>query len=93
MIFFHQAIEKSSTLIQLACPWIFFFLTDRCSLYGVQILPFTLEILASMVGTIYVSMVLHSYILSVLFSILQVLYLLINHDVPPSLFFLREKAR
>ncbi|XWS11405.1 hypothetical protein CRYUN_Cryun38cG0080500 [Craigia yunnanensis] len=35
-------------------------------------LPFTLGFIGSMVGTIYVSMVLHSYILSVLFSVLQV---------------------
>ncbi|RVX14820.1 Protein transport protein SFT2 [Vitis vinifera] len=38
-------------------------------------LPFTLGFIGSMVGTIYVSMVLHSYILSVLFSVLQVLAL------------------
>ncbi|KAK9152321.1 hypothetical protein Syun_010630 [Stephania yunnanensis] len=38
-------------------------------------LPFTLGFIGSMVGTIYVSMVLHSYILSVLFSILQVVAL------------------
>ncbi|KAI3838329.1 hypothetical protein MKW92_033756 [Papaver armeniacum] len=38
-------------------------------------LPFTLGFFGSMVGTIYVSMVLHSYILSVLFSVLQVLAL------------------
>ncbi|XWS09611.1 hypothetical protein CRYUN_Cryun39dG0004500 [Craigia yunnanensis] len=38
-------------------------------------LPFTLGFIRSMVGTIYVSMVLHSYILSVLFSMLQVLAL------------------
>ncbi|KAE8690218.1 BTB/POZ domain-containing protein [Hibiscus syriacus] len=38
-------------------------------------LPFTLVFIGSMVGTIYVSMVLHSYILSVLFSVLQVLVL------------------
>lgn len=38
-------------------------------------LPFTVGFVGSMVGTIYVSMVLHSYILSVLFSILQVLAL------------------
>ncbi|XP_010928050.1 protein transport protein sft2 [Elaeis guineensis] len=38
-------------------------------------LPFTLGFTGSMVGTIYVSMVLHSYILSVLFSVLQVLAL------------------
>ncbi|KDP32614.1 hypothetical protein JCGZ_13164 [Jatropha curcas] len=38
-------------------------------------LPFTLGFLGSMVGTIYVSMVLHSYILSVFFSVIQVLAL------------------
>ncbi|PIA58340.1 hypothetical protein AQUCO_00500338v1 [Aquilegia coerulea] len=38
-------------------------------------LPFTLGFFGSMIGTIYVSMVLHSYILSVLFSVLQVLAL------------------
>ncbi|OAY63126.1 Protein transport protein SFT2 [Ananas comosus] len=38
-------------------------------------LPFTLGFIGSMVGTIYVSMVLHSYILSVLFSAVQVLAL------------------
>ncbi|PWA41425.1 got1/Sft2-like vescicle transport protein family [Artemisia annua] len=38
-------------------------------------LPFTLGFLGSMVGTIYVSMVLHSYILSVLFAVIQVLAL------------------
>ncbi|XP_030478628.2 protein transport protein SFT2 [Cannabis sativa] len=38
-------------------------------------LPFTLIFLGSMVGTIYVSMVLHSYVLSVLFSVIQVLAL------------------
>ncbi|KAJ4913259.1 Got1/Sft2-like vescicle transport protein family [Raphanus sativus] len=38
-------------------------------------LPLTLGFIATMVGTIYVSMVLHSYILSVLFSVLQVLAL------------------
>ncbi|ONH93646.1 hypothetical protein PRUPE_8G243900 [Prunus persica] len=35
-------------------------------------LPFTFGFLGSMAGTIYVSMVLHSYILSVLFSVIQV---------------------
>ncbi|KAK2986431.1 hypothetical protein RJ640_011869 [Escallonia rubra] len=35
-------------------------------------LPFTLGFIGTMVGTIYVSMVLHSYILSVFFSVLQV---------------------
>lgn len=39
-------------------------------------LPFTLLFFGSMAGTIYVSMVLHSYVLSVLFSVLQVLALL-----------------
>ncbi|KAI4340003.1 hypothetical protein MLD38_024884 [Melastoma candidum] len=38
-------------------------------------LPFTAICLGSMVGTIYVSLVLHSYIFSVLFSIIQVLAL------------------
>ncbi|XP_022857608.1 protein transport protein sft2-like, partial [Olea europaea var. sylvestris] len=38
-------------------------------------LPFTLAFIGSMMGTIYVSMVLHSYILTVLFSVIQVLAL------------------
>lgn len=38
-------------------------------------LPFTLGFIGTMVGTIYVSMVLHSYFLSVIFSVLQVLAL------------------
>ncbi|KAL6839474.1 hypothetical protein ACP4OV_030744 [Aristida adscensionis] len=38
-------------------------------------LPFTLGFVGSMIATIYVSMVLHSYILSVFFSVLQVLAL------------------
>ncbi|KAG0473884.1 hypothetical protein HPP92_015221 [Vanilla planifolia] len=38
-------------------------------------LPFTLTFLGSMLGTIYVSMVLHSYVLSVFFSVIQVLAL------------------
>lgn len=38
-------------------------------------LPFTLGFIGCMAGTIYVSMVLHSYLLSVLFSVLQVLAL------------------
>ncbi|GAA0160557.1 hypothetical protein LIER_17087 [Lithospermum erythrorhizon] len=38
-------------------------------------LPFTLGFIGTMVGTIYVSMVLHSYVLSVFFSVLQVLAL------------------
>ncbi|XP_031372372.1 protein transport protein SFT2-like [Punica granatum] len=38
-------------------------------------LPFTAVFIGSMVGTVYVSMFLHSYVLSVLFSVLQVLAL------------------
>lgn len=38
-------------------------------------LPFTLGFVGCMMGTIYVSMVLHSYLLSVFFSVLQVLAL------------------
>lgn len=38
-------------------------------------LPFTFGFIGSMASTIYVSMVLHSYILSVIFSVLQVLAL------------------
>ncbi|KAL8205363.1 hypothetical protein R6Q57_008914 [Mikania cordata] len=38
-------------------------------------LPITLGFIGSMVGTIYVSMVLHSYVLSVFFSMLQVISL------------------
>ncbi|WOK98119.1 hypothetical protein Cni_G06829 [Canna indica] len=37
-------------------------------------LPFTSVFIGSMVGTIYVSMVLHNYILSVIFSMIQRLY-------------------
>ncbi|CAL5061319.1 unnamed protein product [Urochloa decumbens] len=38
-------------------------------------LPFSVGFIGCMVGTIYVSMVLHSYFLSVIFSVLQVLAL------------------
>jgi len=38
-----------------------------------QRLPFTVGFVGSMVATIYVSMVMHSYILSVFFSVLQVI--------------------
>uniref|UniRef100_A0A1D1XSP2 Vesicle transport protein n=1 Tax=Anthurium amnicola TaxID=1678845 RepID=A0A1D1XSP2_9ARAE len=44
-------------------------------MFSKERLPFTLGFIGSMVGTIYVSMMLHSYILSVLFSVLQVLAL------------------
>jgi hypothetical protein len=37
-----------------------------------QRLPFTLGFIGSMAGTLYVSMVWHSYVLSVLFSVIQV---------------------
>lgn len=45
-------------------------------MFSKERLPVTLVSIGSMVGTIYVSMVLHSYILSVLFSVLQVFALL-----------------
>ncbi|KAH9745431.1 Vesicle transport protein [Citrus sinensis] len=44
-------------------------------MFSKERLPLTLISIGSMVGTVYVSMVLHSYILSVLFSVLQVLAL------------------
>ncbi|XP_011009811.1 PREDICTED: protein transport protein SFT2-like [Populus euphratica] len=44
-------------------------------MFSKERLPFTLGFISTMVGTVYVSMVLHSYILSVLFSVLQVLAL------------------
>lgn len=47
-------------------------------------LPFTLGFIGTMVGTIYVSMVLHSYILSVLFSVLQVSIPLLLYALPIS---------
>lgn len=37
-----------------------------------QRLPFTVIFIGSMLGTLYVSMGLHSYILSVIFSVVQV---------------------
>ncbi|VFQ58699.1 unnamed protein product [Cuscuta campestris] len=39
-------------------------------------LPFTIGFIGSMIGTLYVSMGLHNYILSVLFSVIQVMSLL-----------------
>ncbi|KAJ7548432.1 hypothetical protein O6H91_07G012000 [Diphasiastrum complanatum] len=39
-------------------------------------LPFTAAFIGSMAGTIYASMVMHSYVLSVIFSVIQVLALL-----------------
>ncbi|KAJ6674511.1 VESICLE TRANSPORT PROTEIN [Salix viminalis] len=41
-------------------------------MFSKERLPFTLGFISTMVGTVYVSMVLHSYFLSVLFSVLQV---------------------
>ena len=40
--------------------------------FPLQRLPFSVGFIGCMVGTIYVSMVLHSYFLSVIFSVLQV---------------------
>ena len=40
--------------------------------FPIQRLPFSVGFIGCMVGTIYVSMVLHSYFLSVIFSVLQV---------------------
>lgn len=50
-----------------------FVINTFCLIFCFQRLPLTLISIGSMVGTVYVSMVLHSYILSVLFSVLQVL--------------------
>ncbi|XP_052178774.1 protein transport protein sft2-like [Diospyros lotus] len=44
-------------------------------MFSKERLPFTLGFLGTMVGTVYVSMGLHSYVLSVIFSVLQVLAL------------------
>lgn len=44
-------------------------------MFSKERLPFTLGFILSMFGTIYVSMVRHSYILSVVFSVVQVLSL------------------
>ncbi|KAJ8754827.1 hypothetical protein K2173_015339 [Erythroxylum novogranatense] len=74
--------QKFAICFTLGCGFIvgsFFALKGPSSQLGHMIskerLPFTLGFLASMIGTIYVSMVLHSYILSVLFSVIQVLAL------------------
>jgi len=40
--------------------------------FPIQRLPFSVGFIGCMVGTIYVSMMLHSYFLSVIFSVLQV---------------------
>ncbi|KAG5569885.1 hypothetical protein H5410_059651 [Solanum commersonii] len=62
-----KAPFPSIVLAQFSAISLFFFRVQR--------LPFTALFISSMVGTIYVSMVLHSYILSVLFSVIQVLAL------------------
>lgn len=58
-------------------PSVSFFFSEIQNLHAYsflfQRLPITLGFIGSMLGTIYVSMVLHSYVLSVFFSILQVL--------------------
>lgn len=54
-------------LVRMLC------LINLCLSCDCQRLPFTLASIVTMVGTLYVSMVLHSYVLSVVFSFLQVL--------------------
>jgi hypothetical protein len=58
--------ERLSAKYEDACLMLYFL-----SLL-MQRLPLTLGFIGSMVATIYVSMVLHSYVLSVLFSVIQV---------------------
>ncbi|XP_020222771.1 protein transport protein SFT2 [Cajanus cajan] len=74
--------QKFAICFTLGCAFIigsFFALKGPKSqlthMLSMERLPFTLGFLGSMVGTIYVSMVLHSYILSVVFSVVQVLSL------------------
>ncbi|XP_051115347.1 protein transport protein SFT2-like [Andrographis paniculata] len=74
--------QKFAICFTIGCAFIvgaFFALKgpkDQLShMLSMQRLPFTLAFLGSMAGTIYVSMVLHSYVLSVVFSGLQVLSL------------------
>ncbi|XP_050944288.1 protein transport protein SFT2-like isoform X1 [Cucumis melo] len=43
-------------------------------MFSKERLPFTVIFIGSMLGTLYVSMGLHSYILSVFFSVLQVIF-------------------
>ena len=61
---------NSCNICTLESTWylmkIFFF----C--FPIQRLPFSVGFIGCMVGTIYVSMMLHSYFLSVIFSVLQV---------------------
>ncbi|KAI9120086.1 hypothetical protein K1719_009055 [Acacia pycnantha] len=74
--------QKFSICFTLGCGFIigsFFILkgpkNQLAHMTSKERLPFTLGFIGSMVGTIYVSMVLHSYILSVLFSVIQVMAL------------------
>ncbi|XP_043689055.1 protein transport protein SFT2-like [Telopea speciosissima] len=75
--------QKFAICFTLGCAFIigsFFALkgpkTQLAHMSTKERLPFTLGFIGCMVGTIYVSMVLHSYVLSVLFSVLQVLALI-----------------
>ncbi|KAE9614726.1 hypothetical protein Lal_00036158 [Lupinus albus] len=74
--------QKFAISFTLGCGFIigsFFALkgpkTQLTHMFSNERLPFTVGFICTMVGTIYVSMVRHSYILSVLFSLLQVLSL------------------
>ncbi|KAG5093934.1 hypothetical protein JHK84_049522 [Glycine max] len=71
--------QKFALCFTLGCGFIigsFFALkgpkNQLAHMLSMERLPFTLAFLGSMIGTIYVSMVLHSYILSVVFSVVQV---------------------
>lgn len=69
----HPVIWSFTCLVDLMIASSGCFIFTRPFILSVfQRLPFTLGFIGSMVGTIYVSMVLHSYILSVLFSVIQV---------------------
>jgi len=65
MLKFKSYLKNYAFMLQF--PEIDFLMSQR--------LPFTVGFVGSMVATIYVSMVMHSYILSVFFSVLQVLAL------------------
>ncbi|WMV40022.1 hypothetical protein MTR67_033407 [Solanum verrucosum] len=74
--------QKFAICFTLGCSFIigsFFALkgpkTQFAHMFSMERLPFTLGFMGSMIGTLYVSMALHSYILSALFSVIQVLAL------------------
>ncbi|PHT44088.1 hypothetical protein CQW23_18113 [Capsicum baccatum] len=74
--------QKFAICFTLGCSFIigsFFALrgpkNQFAHMFSKERLPFTLGFMGSMIGTLYVSMALHSYILSVLFSVLQVMAL------------------